>query len=455
MIKNKGITLIALTITIVILLILAGVAIQPLLGENSLISKARETVKSYEDEQEEEKMKIHELYDKLASLENLNEVNSPNTENNEKNDFLSDNIENFTPIVKEKGPMYIVVEVPEIKVTNTEIVCYAYMLDNECIGFSSERTYTYNVGISQKCNIQVIAMDKSWKAKYSEKISTVSPSIIEYEYEGKEKIIKLDSGKYKIEVWGAQGGTYNASYPGGYGGYSTGEIIVSNPLTLYINIGGQGSYTSSKTVNGGYNGGGLAYSSRGGNFISGSGGGATHIGLASGQLANLTIDQILIAAGGGGGSTYRTGDGYSYFCGGSGGGATGGTTTGRASWSIKYSTGGTQTAGGTGGCLNNDKGAKSGLWGKSYQSTSGLGTQLSGGGGGLYGGGSGNDTGGGGGSGYIGNQLLTNKYMYGYNIATSEVEETKTYSTTEFSAEAKMNTAKEGNGFVRITPINE
>ena len=38
--KNKGITLIALVITIVIMLLLASVAIQMAMGENGLISKS-------------------------------------------------------------------------------------------------------------------------------------------------------------------------------------------------------------------------------------------------------------------------------------------------------------------------------------------------------------------------------------------------------------------------------
>lgn len=38
--KNKGITLIALVITIIVLLILAGVAIATLTGENGLLNRA-------------------------------------------------------------------------------------------------------------------------------------------------------------------------------------------------------------------------------------------------------------------------------------------------------------------------------------------------------------------------------------------------------------------------------
>ena len=42
MIKEKGITLIALVITIIVLIILTGVSIALLLGENGLILKAKE-----------------------------------------------------------------------------------------------------------------------------------------------------------------------------------------------------------------------------------------------------------------------------------------------------------------------------------------------------------------------------------------------------------------------------
>ena len=43
--RNKGITLIALVITIIVLLILAGVTIATLTGDNGLLTKAGETKK--------------------------------------------------------------------------------------------------------------------------------------------------------------------------------------------------------------------------------------------------------------------------------------------------------------------------------------------------------------------------------------------------------------------------
>ena len=45
--KNKGITLVALVVTIVVLLILAGVSINLVLGNNGIIAKAKEEADGY------------------------------------------------------------------------------------------------------------------------------------------------------------------------------------------------------------------------------------------------------------------------------------------------------------------------------------------------------------------------------------------------------------------------
>lgn len=46
---NGGITLVALIITIIVLLILAGVSISMLLGENGLINKSQNAVNTYKN----------------------------------------------------------------------------------------------------------------------------------------------------------------------------------------------------------------------------------------------------------------------------------------------------------------------------------------------------------------------------------------------------------------------
>ena len=57
---------------------------------------------------------------------------------------------------------------------------------------------------------------------------------------------------------------------------------------------------------------------------------------------------------------------------------------------------------------------------------------------------------GGAGSGYIGNSLVSNKKMIGYNVPTSDAESTKTESVQVYSAAPFSNKPKMGDGFVRI-----
>ena len=57
-IKEKGITLIALVITIIVLLILAGVTIATLTGDNGILTKATEAKDKTEEGEEEEKVKL-------------------------------------------------------------------------------------------------------------------------------------------------------------------------------------------------------------------------------------------------------------------------------------------------------------------------------------------------------------------------------------------------------------
>ncbi len=56
--KNKGITLIALVITIIVLLILAGVSIATLLGENGILSQATKAVEKTNNATEKEKVQL-------------------------------------------------------------------------------------------------------------------------------------------------------------------------------------------------------------------------------------------------------------------------------------------------------------------------------------------------------------------------------------------------------------
>jgi len=56
--KASGITLIALVVTIIVLLILAGISIQMLTGDNGILNRAEQAVKEYSDANELEKIQI-------------------------------------------------------------------------------------------------------------------------------------------------------------------------------------------------------------------------------------------------------------------------------------------------------------------------------------------------------------------------------------------------------------
>ncbi len=63
--SNGGITLVALVVTIIVLIILAGVSISLVLGNNGIIKKAREAKENYIEAAEEEDVAIHALEDEM------------------------------------------------------------------------------------------------------------------------------------------------------------------------------------------------------------------------------------------------------------------------------------------------------------------------------------------------------------------------------------------------------
>ena len=248
--------------------------------------------------------------------------------------------------------------------------------------------------------------------------------VYDFSYKEREDVFNaICPGDYKLEVWGAQGGSYNNSNVfGGYGGYSKGEITLEQNETLYINVGGRGtgSTTNNTTTPGGYNGGGYAKNINNTTFIS-SGGGATHIATKSGLLKDLENDKdkIIIVAGGGGGSTNSG-------IGGSGGGYIGkkGMYYYENSNTGCYSTGGTQTEG---GYFADDSRYGRGSFGQGGEINLTSNYYSSGGGGGYYGGAATMNyrNGAGGGSGYIANERLKNKEMVGYKVSETSSEKYK------------------------------
>lgn len=153
--------------------------------------------------------------------------------------------------------------------------------------------------------------------------SKVIMNALTFSYTGAEQSANCAlPGNYKIELWGATGGTGYSTYIhtgysyGGNGGYTSGTVALSSPTLLYIYVGGRGSngptnkVSSDYSISGGYNGGGSGRQRNNGNSYthnSGSGGGATDVRLTGGAWNNFDSlkSRIMVAAGGGGGSGHE------------------------------------------------------------------------------------------------------------------------------------------------------
>ena len=511
--RTNGITLIALIITIIVLLILAGVALNSIFGEWNILENANKIVEKYNNNVAKENEMLNEIYLELIErtqglggeisivLNTYNWTNENVTATisssvNRNLQYKIDDgewIDGTTVTVQENCTIYARATdgennsgIKSIKISNIDKIKpnatislseitfgvnatinsedtggsgvdfsrSKYVLTNNEISLGEDESLYTEGNISEAITeikkakkagtyyLHGLIVDKAGNKQ--EVISNNSIQVansIDYDYTGAEQSVNLIPGIYKLECWGAQGGKN-----GGYGGYSKGCIQLAEEAILYVNVGGVGNTNGTNAYNGGGKG-------NGGNYA-GDGGGATHIAKLPGILSTLkdSIEDIIIVAGGGGG-TSETGN-----IGGSGGGYLGNAGSGN------YRGGGaTQTEGGTKGTGTAEVGSfgQGGNAELLYPNESER-FWAGGGGGGYYGGGGAGwsttrsyASGGGGGSGYIGNTLLFDKLMYGYSVQESTDTETKTVSTTNVADIATENYAKSGNGYAKITNLNE
>lgn len=110
---------------------------------------------------------------------------------------------------------------------------------------------TSNIDNIEKLNLK-ISTTSPYKKVITFDISIIGTKIWTYEYKNNYDAFTVPaSGKYKIELWGAQGGTYNSMAPGGLGAYTSGEINLEEGTELLVYVGGMAT-----NWEGGYNGGG-------------------------------------------------------------------------------------------------------------------------------------------------------------------------------------------------------
>lgn len=284
------------------------------------------------------------------------------------------------------------------------------------------------------------------------KVSTIAPSVLDFEYIGEAERLILTAGTYKLECWGAQGGSYSTTY-GGKGGYSVGELHLSSPTLIYVYVGGQGSGSNTATaLTGGFNGGGDGYG--GSSYYFGSGGGASDI-----RIGQDSLYARVIVAGGGGGCGSQSTSSSRRYAGGYGGGTSGGTGSQRST-SYRGGTGGSATAEGTsynGSTANpTNYGASLADFGTGGGRTSGT-NRTAGGGGGWYGGGFSASGGGGGGSGYVYTSSTKSDYPSGKLITDDylldNASTTAGNSSSMPSPSGGTESGHAGDGYVRITKI--
>ncbi len=246
------------------------------------------------------------------------------------------------------------------------------------------------------------------------------------------------NGYYKVEAWGAQGGNGykddTTKYTGGKGAYTSGIIKLLKGETLYVCVGGAGSYGYGTNVkaDGGFNGGGASYTAS--SAYGGTGGGATDIRLVNGTSwddEEGLNSRIMVAAGGGGGYNYSS----SYYgIGGDGGGLIGGSGYGYYNGTTYTSYGGTQIATNFG-------------YGASYSQAG-----IPGAGSGYYGGNTTKYYSASGGSSFISGYA-------GVNAITSSTDRTHTNDTVHYSNKYFINGTMEkgvrsGDGEAKITFIS-
>ena len=309
----------------------------------------------------------------------------------------------------------------------------------------------------------------------------VYDEVYDFPYTGNYQVFTAPvGGKYKVELWGAQGGRMASETLAAKGGYTKGELYLYEGETIYIYVGESGSLgkygiAATSTVGQGapatFNGGGKGGNAAGGawpyeNYFGGSsGGGATDIRTISGIWDNINgLRNRIMVAGGGGGT--QMDEGYDAEKSNSGGlvGEKGGAHSYMNPTYVSHipmrGVGGTQTTGfafGVGGTGDNSGGSD-------YCHGH------NGGGGGYYGGTGGKQTGGschsmggGGGSSFISGFTGVNaikddgtpsgqtKHFTGYVFKNMDM---KSGNQTFPSPSGTNETGHTGNGYARITLLS-
>lgn len=185
--NKKGITLVALIISIIILIILMSITIYFLTNKNGgIINRAKFAGTTYQN-------KINE--EQNLMLNYTNEMETYQISQISRDNYISNDIGDFTPTVKIDD--FIEISIPEIKTNNVKIVGYMYLIDGKVKKYTDEKnTIITDFERNKECTLEVIAVDENAKYKKSNPINIVTPKTI-YLYKSEEakvngeKMLKL------------------------------------------------------------------------------------------------------------------------------------------------------------------------------------------------------------------------------------------------------------------------
>lgn len=276
--KQNGITLIALVITILVLIILAGVVIAFTMGKNGIFIASKNAKKKYQTSEVQEQLEIAIANEQLGNLdkftladlkdlkidnaqvtlgvlyrnavvkkgsetynflidENLKVTYQENTNFGETGTSVpneSELIQDFDITIEENGT-YIKAQVNNIQEKEAASVRgYIYMLDNNIINIQSENTYLYtNLDMHHEYKITVKLIDSHGNLK--EKSTMVNTSDKTYIYKDGNEYTDITGGWTLVTAGGGTGSKEKDHL------YLYSPVVLATHTTEY--------YKTAKTIN--------------------------------------------------------------------------------------------------------------------------------------------------------------------------------------------------------------
>ena len=167
------------------------------------------------------------------------------------------------------------------------------------LGAKASVDYSLRLWMDEATPMTTDAMNKSFRSKVV--VVATPTNTVDFDYTGTEQVFTAPAdGKYKIELWGAQGGSDYSGVKASLGGYVSGNILLKAQEKLYVYVGESPRYGSMSCYISNPN---TAFNSS--HFgTCAVGGGATDVRTAIGSDwddFNSLKSRIMVAGGGGGG----------------------------------------------------------------------------------------------------------------------------------------------------------